>query len=304
LTSLRKKTEYARYKVVVVDNGSSDNSASLVKENFPWVDVVALDKNYGFSVGNNKGIAYALEKFNPEYVLLLNNDTEVAQEDWLRKMTAVAESEKAIGIVGCKLIYPDGRTQYIGTKLAVTGLSWLKPRDHPDLPETYMVDAVLGACFLTKRSVIDKIGGLDTGFSPFSDEESDFCMRAKKAGYKICMVSTVKVVHLGGTSIGKINSEYVRLILRRNAIRFMLLNFPASWLAKRVPYEARIFVRCFMTRNKTAKRRIPLKLRDSKDMVIEVKTNVRGWLYNLKNLREIAAKRKNRIMKLPLIRQK
>lgn len=295
LTSLRKKTEYANYNVIVVDNGSIDNSASLVKENFPWVDAVALDKNYGFSVGNNEGIAYALKKFNPEYVLLLNNDTEVAQEDWLRKMTAVAESEKAIGILGCKLIYPDGRTQYIGTKLAVTGLSWLKPRDHPDLPETYMVDAVLGACFLTKRSVIDKIGGLDPGFSPFSDEESDFCMRAKKAGYKICMVSTVKIVHLGGTSLGKINSEYVRLIVKRNSIRFMLLNFPDSWLAKRVPYEARIFIRCFLTKNKGV---LPVKLRRGQDVLTDLKLNLKAWHCNLKTLPEILQKRKNRTMKL------
>jgi len=302
LTSLRKETEYAKYNVIVVDNGSADNLARSVEENFPWVDVVALDKNYGFSIGNNKGIAHALKKFNPEYVLLLNNDTEIVQENWLRKLITVAESEETIGIVGCTLIYPDGRIQYIGTKLAVTGLSWLKPRDHSYLPETYTVDAVLGACFLIKRSVIDKIGGLDTGFSPFSDEESDFCMRAKKAGYKICMVSTVKVVHRCGTSIGKINSEYIRLIRRRNSVRFMLLNFPTSWLAKRVPYEARILIRCFIARNNAAKRRIPIKLRDSKDMLIEVKTNVRGWLYNLKNLREIAAKRQNRIMKLPLVR--
>jgi GT2 family glycosyltransferase len=297
---LRKRTEYANYNVIVVDNGSADNSAKWVEEKFPWVNVVALNKNYGFSIGNNAGIAYALKEFNPDYVLLLNNDTEVAQEDWLIKMISVAESEETIGIVGCKLIYPDGRTQYIGTKLAVTGLSWLKPHDHTNLPETYKVDAILGACFLIKKSVIDKIGGLDPGFSPFSDEESDFCIRAKKAGYKICMVSTIKVVHLGGTSIGKINSECVRLITRRNSIRFMLLNFPATWLAKRVPYEIRIFIRCFIARNSAVKRRIPIKLRDSKDMFIEVKTNVRGWLYNLKNLREIAAKRQSRTMKLSL----
>jgi hypothetical protein len=298
LTSLIEKTKYSNYEVVVVDNGSSDNSVRWAEENFPWVDVIALDKNYGFSVGNNKGIDYALKKFSPEYVLLLNNDVVIVQENWLQKLVSVAESRESIGIVGCKLIYPDGRTQYIGTKLESKGLSWLKPSEYLRLPETYIVDAVLGACFLVKMEVIEKIGDLDIGFSPFGNEESDFCFRAKKAGYKSCMVSSVELVHLNRASLSKVNSEYVRLIARKNTIRFMLLNFPASWLVKRLPYEA--VIRCFIVRNRAAKRLIPIKLRDGKDMLIEVKTNSKALLLNFKNLREIEAKRKNRTMKLPI----
>ena len=298
---MRKKTAYTNYNVVVVDNGSVDDSVTWVKEHFPWVEVISLDKNYGFSIGNNRGINFALNNYDIEYILLLNNDTEIVQENWLRKIVTFAESEETVGIVGCKLLYPDGRIQYIGTKLTITGLSWLRPCEHKALPETYSVDAILGACFLIKRSVIDKIGGLDAGFSPFNDEESDFCMRAIKVGYRICMVSTAEIVHLCGTSMGKINSKYVRLVKKRNSIRFMLLNFPASWLAKRIPYEVRSFIRCFIARNNTIKNRIPIKLRDSQDMLIEVETIVRGWLYNLKSLNEIAAKRQNRTMRLPLV---
>src|SRR5208283_4136466 len=200
------------YQVIVVDNGSLDGSVEIVKQSFPWADVVALDKNYGFSIGNNKGIVYALKKYDPQYVLLLNNDTEIVQSDWLSRMVAVAESEDNVGIVGCKLIYPNGKTQYIGTKVTVKGLTWLNPSSEGNLPEVFDVDTVLGACFLIKRTVLDKIGFLDVGFSPFVHEESDFCMRAKKAGYRTYMVLSVSVVHFWKTSVGKVNSAYVEFV--------------------------------------------------------------------------------------------
>ncbi len=295
LSSLRQKTSYSNYDVVVVDNGSVDDSVRWL-EMFPWVDVVALDKNYGFSVGNNKGIAYALNKFNPQYVLLLNNDTEILESDWLTRMVAVAESREQIGILGCELVYADGRIQYIGTKLSEKGLTWLKPQNYPKLPAVYPVDCVLGACFLIKRSIIDKIGGLDVGFSPFGHEESDFCIRARRAGYQICMLSTVKVIHQNRASMKLVNKQYIRTIERRNIIRFMLLNFPVSWIVKQFPYES--ILRAFVTRNQNGG--VPVKFRGGKDMLIEVKTNLNGWLHNFNNIREILEKRQNREMRQPL----
>lgn len=296
LKSLEEKTAYSNYQVIVVDNGSLDGSVEGVKDRFPWADVIVLNKNYGFSIGNNKGIAYALKKYKPQYVLLLNNDTEIVQNDWLRKMVAAAESKDNVGIVGCKLIYPNGKTQYIGTKVTVKGLSWLNPSSEGSLPEVFDVDAVLGACFLIKRQVLGKIGFLDVGFSPFVHEDSDFCMRAKKAGYRTCMVLNVSVVHFWKMSVGKVNSAYVEYVVRRNAIRFMLLNFPVSWLVRRKPVEARIFIGCFIARNRGKK--APIKLRTGRELLVRLKINVYGWLYNLARLREIMAKRENRAAKL------
>ena len=296
LASLRQKTNYPYYHVVVVDNGSVDDSVSWIGTVFPWVEVVALDRNYGFSIGNNKGIAYALEKFNPEYVLLLNNDTEIIKSDWLSRMVAVAEIHEQVGILGCELVYADGRIQYIGTKLSEKGLTWLKPQNYPKLPALYDVDCVLGACFLIKRSVIDKIGGLDEGFSPFGHEESDFCLRARKAGYQIFMLSTVKVIHQNRASMKIVNLDFIRRVERQNVIRFMLLNFPVSWVVKRLPYES---IMCpFVVRNK--KGRFPIKLRSGQDMLMEVKTNLNVWIYTFHNFHEILEKRQNRKKRLPL----
>lgn len=298
LSSLKKKTNYSAYNVVVVDNGSLDGSAELVKQIFPWANVLALNKNYGFSVGNNKGILYSLKEFKPDYILLLNNDIEIVQPDWLTRMVRVAEPDRDVGIVSCKLIYPDGKTQYIGTKVTVKGLTWLNPLNEDTLPQTFDVDAVLGACFLIKKAVLDKIGLLDVGFSPFVHEESDFCVRAKKAGYRTRMVLGVSVVHFWRRSVGKVNSTYVEFVVRRNLIRFMLLNFPNSWLLKRVPIEVRIFIGCFITGSKNKRASLPFNLRSGKEMFARLRVNFSAWSSNLSNLHEIIAKRRDRTARL------
>jgi GT2 family glycosyltransferase len=76
-------------------------------------------------------------------------------------MVEIAEANEKIGVVGCKLIYPDGRTQYIGTKVCVKGLLWSDPTICDKFPEVFEVDDVLGACFLIKRKVLDIIGLFD-----------------------------------------------------------------------------------------------------------------------------------------------
>ncbi len=295
LTSL-KHTAYANYRVAVVDNGSTDGSVLFMKKCFPWVDILPLNKNYGFSVGNNAGIEYVLAKHDPQYVLLLNSDTKIMQPEWLKRMVSVAESDFAVGVVGAKLIYPDGRTQYIGTRITVAGLTWINPSAQRNLPEVYDVFSVLGACLLIKRVVLDRIGVLDSGFSPFQNEESDFCARAQKAGFRITMVSSVAVAHFGGSSMNRVNSFYVLYVWRRNIIRFMLLNFPASWLVKRVPFEIRILAGCFVARNHGGK--IPVKLRTGEDLLSAIRVNVLAWMYNLRRLREIAVLRRNRTAKI------
>ena len=298
LTSIKEKTLYSNFQTVVVDNASSDGSAAFVKENFSWVDVLELKANCGFSVGNNIGISYILNKYDPAYVLLLNNDTEIIQVDWLKRLVQVAQQPNShVGVIGCQLIYPDGRPQSTGNVLTVKG------GVDPYLlgvsrPEIYEVDTVTGACILIKREVIDKIGFLDTGFSPFNEEESDYCIRAKRSGYKVIEVSSVKVVHYFGASIKAVPSEFSRFISRRNTIRFILLNYPASWLTRRIPYEVILFLRCFVTKQKTVGNYFPVVIRSGEDVLSDLRINVAAWVYNLGNLRDILQKRRDRTMKI------
>jgi GT2 family glycosyltransferase len=83
----------------------------MIEEEFPWVELIVNKRNLGFSKANNQGIKYALKK-KTDYILLLNNDTEIIYKDWLKEMIKTAESDLKIGIVGCKLIYPNGKEQY------------------------------------------------------------------------------------------------------------------------------------------------------------------------------------------------
>jgi GT2 family glycosyltransferase len=298
LMSIKEKTSYPNFTTVVVDNGSSDGSANLVKGHFSWVDVLELNENCGFSVGNNIGINYVLSKYNPKYVMLLNNDTEITQVDWLKKLVYAAQSDiPRVGVVGCQLIYPDGKPQSTGNKLTVGGGEDPYPNG-ASRPETYEVDTVTGACFLINCEVIKKIGFFDTGFSPFNEEESDFCMRTKKIGYKVIVVSSVKVIHFCGASMKTVNSVYVHFVGRRNTIRFMLLNFPSSWLVKRVPYELLLFLRCFITKPNAVNNSLPIALRPSRDAFLDFRINIEAWLYNLERLPDILQKRWNRTMRI------
>jgi GT2 family glycosyltransferase len=296
LGSLRKKTAYSNYRVIIVDNGSTDGSSEYIREEFPWIDLITLNKNYGFSIGNNRGIAFALRKYDPRFVLLLNNDVEIIQENWLSKIVEITEKDLEIGIAGCRFLYPDGSLQNIGMKVGVKGSFWLDPNISGTLPEVFEVDAVYGACFLIRRDVIDRIGLLDEGFSPFFHEETDYCLRSKKAGYKNCTISSATVVHARSVSVSKVKSYYVIFVEKKNALRFMLLNLPLTWIMLRMPFEIAILLSVIKI-NRDEKG-FPLKLRKGRELINMTKANAYAWLDNARHMREIVEKRRNRTKKL------
>jgi GT2 family glycosyltransferase len=248
LSSLFKVTDYPNYKVIVVDNGSTDGSVEYVKKNFPQVDVLPLDKNYGFAEGNNKGIKYALKKYKPKYILLLNNDTKIIQKDWLKKLVETAESDKKIGIVGPKLIYPDGRIQHIWTIVNPYRLQFFitnykrGEKDSKKFSILKEVDALSAACVLIKKEVIEKIGLLDESFTPFWLEDTDFFIRAKNSGFKLIYNGKVKVVHFEGVSTKKYakrkdltENKNVFFIQRKNMLYFLLKHYGIKALLFQVP---------------------------------------------------------------------
>ncbi len=204
LASLKKEQKrYKNLKVVVVDNASDTNEAQRIRKKFHMYAIRAK-KNYGFAKGNNIGIKYALRKLDPDYIFLLNNDTEV-KSNAIRKMVEFAESNKDAGIVGCKLLYPNGKIQHAGGWIRIYGMGHYgnTEEDKGQYNEIIEPIYVTGAAFLIKRGVIDKIGLLDEGFSPFFREEVDFCFRARKAGYKIFYYPKSVIIHYTSMSIKK-----------------------------------------------------------------------------------------------------
>ncbi len=297
LRSVFRQT-YPRYSVVVVDNGSTDGSADFVRNNFPAADLLVLPENCGYPKGNNAGIKYALTEYPFDYVLLLNNDMEIRDSNWLAVMVAAAESSPDAGLLGCMLVFPDGRIQQAGSAITPYGFPGLKLSDFPkDLPPLYEVDAVIGAVFMIKRKVLDAIGLLDEGFSPFFAEDMDYCARVRKAGYRIVVVRAAEVVHYTSQTINRMPSAYSRLAAKRGEIRFKLLNLSLPWLMKFAIFEARNFAAQLFERKDKNGACSPSNIVFRVGFRENAACFCRAYFHNLRNLPEIIAKRLDRTRK-------
>lgn len=230
LESVKKYTNYKNYNMIVSDNGSVDGANEMIKKEFKWVDLIENKKNLGFALGNNVAVKYALKKYNFDYVFLLNNDTKIIQKNWLKKMVETAESSKRIGIVGCKLIYPDGSLQF----LAMNGKTYmfnqgekkiLTKEEEKEEQKVQKIRWNIGATYLVKRELIDKIGFFDY-FVPYYGEEIDYCERARKNGFKTYYDPRVTIIHIRAQTIDSRKNTKDWFVMKKQSIKVELLNFP------------------------------------------------------------------------------
>ncbi len=280
--------KYDNFDTILVDNDSKDNSIEFVKKKFQSVDIHALNKNYGVPKGFNIGIKYALKKYHPDYMLFLNTDTKMVQKNFLENLISFAERNNKVGILGCKIIFPDGKTQHLGAiigKLRWTYVKNLSPK------EPCAVDSIMGAMFLIKRAVIDKIGLFDEGFSPFLYEETDYCIRAKKSGFSINVIPQLEIIHFWSGSMKKFPSKQYRLALYKNSIRLKLLNDPLQLLFPRLLLN---FLGCLMQYDEKRLLKIKIKRRFIENIMIFLE----AMKINLHNLPEIIRKRNHRDIKI------
>ena len=207
-----KKTKYRSYKVILADDASTDGSIKYVKTKFPTVSIVLNSTNGGFSKNNNNAMIYAFKKYKPDYILLLNNDIIVVDSLWLNKLVELAESDDKIGLIGCKLVYPDRRIQHAGIEIGYYGGRNIGrgQMDFSQFEYKKEVDGVTFAAALIKKKVIEKIGLLDENFF-MGFEDTDYSIRAKKANFKIFYDGDVKLIHLEGFS--STNSTFQKIKL-------------------------------------------------------------------------------------------
>lgn len=211
LGSIQAATRELVVEVIVVDNASSDGTGAAVQKRFPAVTLVVSPVNRGFSVANNQGIRLA----RGSHVLFLNPDTVIAPET-LDVLVDCLRAKPDVGVVGPRLRYGDGQLQpsrrHFPTPATALVESAVPQRwwpDHPLLRHFFAadqtddqlqdVDWLVGACLLTRREVIDAVGGFDERFFMYS-EELDWCKRVRRAGWRILFVPTAEVTHFEGRS--------------------------------------------------------------------------------------------------------
>ncbi len=213
LASLRH-LDYSPFHILVVDNGSSDGSAAAIRQRFPDIEILETGQNFGFAEGNNIGIRHALKKaLKPDYLLLLNNDTVV---DPQLLNAFVSAMHPPIGILGAKIYLYDQKNTFdhlggvwnakkaafdlIGNREIDDGKSWEKTRS---------LDYACGCALFVKTAVFEQIGLLEPKFFLIW-EESDFCFRARRAGYSTMMCPQAKLWHKVSASFvgGKPHSTY------------------------------------------------------------------------------------------------
>lgn len=188
------------YEVIVVDDASGADTAAKLRE-LVGITLVRLDENQGFIGAVNAGVAAARGRF----IVLLNNDT-VVRPGWLDALVRTAESSPDVGVVGAKLVYPDGRLQEAGGIVwdDASGHNYGRDQDPNDPAYNFVreVDYCSGACLLVRRELLAAVGGLDARYSPAYYEDTDLCFAARAHGYRVLYQPVAEICHLEGGSHG------------------------------------------------------------------------------------------------------
>lgn len=208
IESLEKSKDEADISLFIVDNASTDDSIEKVKNKKIdlKIEYILNQQNLGFGKAHNQ----VLKKLNSQYILILNPDVEVKKGD-ISKILEFMEENPEVGAATPEIILSNGKvdltahrgfpTPWASFKYFIFGDDSLYHLTNQDLTKIHEVDAITGAFLLTRKSVLDKVGGFDEDYFMYA-EDIDLCFRIKKAGYKIMYLPTVKVLHHKGISTG------------------------------------------------------------------------------------------------------
>lgn len=219
LSSIAAAGSAVPYEVIVVDDDSPDDTAAMLRR-VKNVRVLRNQENLGFTRSCNVGLAVA----SSDYLILLNNDTEVTP-GWIESLVATADNDPTVAVVGAKLVYPDGTLQEAGGIIWNDGSGMNYGRgDDAERPEyNYLreVDYCSGACILVRRNLLDRLGGLDERYSPAYYEDTDLAFAARSLGYKVIYQPKATIIHHEGGSHGTDVSTGVKRYQNRNRLVFL-----------------------------------------------------------------------------------
>jgi len=222
LDSILLSTGDLQYEIILVDNGSADQTVRSVEELYPQVNLIPNRKNAGYARANNQGI----EESAGEYILLLNPDTEVL-ENALISMLQFSEENTRVGALGPRLLNPDKTIQpscrefptYAALIWEFSGLSRIFPKSkifsrwrmgYFKFNQKREVDQPMGSCLLLRRATLQDMGIFDENFPMFFNDV-DLCYRIKQAGWKIYYYPDAQVLHHKGASTGQVKRRMIWL---------------------------------------------------------------------------------------------
>jgi GT2 family glycosyltransferase len=221
LTSLASQAATG-HPILVVDNGSTDGTMEAVGREFPWAKLFRVEKNQGPSVGNNRGIEHAMAQ-GAGSILLLNNDTTAAP-NLIDRMQVAAQAHPDFKVLGPVINYMDEPAVVMTDGVIFNppgGLGFFARKEVPlrtgATPQVTPVDVVNGCCMLVAAEVFTRIGLFDEQFFIYHDE-TDFCLRAKQAGFQCGVISEQLVWHKGSSTFKVTGKRFGRYYDSRNLV--------------------------------------------------------------------------------------
>ena len=230
----------APHKVIVVDNGSSDESIEFIASNYPQVSIIAFEENLGFCGGYNK----ALELIDSEYVVLLNTDVEVSK-NWIAPVLDQLKADKSIKAAQPKILdfKAKHKFEYAGASGGyIDSLAYpfcrgrifqTIEKDNKQYDDSQDIFWASGSCLFIHRETYLELGGLDEDFFAHM-EEIDLCWRIWSSGGRVVVIPQSAVYHVGGGTLDKSKPKKTYLNFR-NGLSLLIKNEPSSKLAWKLP---------------------------------------------------------------------
>jgi len=220
------QSSYRNVLVVIVDNASRDDTVAVLGQRFSGLNIIRNVTNRGYAGGSNVGIQWALDN-GADYILILNNDTKVTP-NLIPELVRIAESDPLIGVVGCRNLLMEEQDRLWGAYGVLTYGPFVvrvKGRNTLDGPNWRVVrdvDWVIGNGWLLRRAAVERIGFLDDDFFAYN-EDVDWCVRARRAGYRIVYAGTTAILHKGGKSLDRTRGQgrLVFYLVGRSSILFI-----------------------------------------------------------------------------------
>jgi hypothetical protein len=220
------RLDYPNLRPVVIDNASSDDTVAALRTRHADLEILENPRNLGYAGGNNVGIRWALER-GADYVLIANSDTEMTP-GLVRELVRVAESDPRIAVVGCRNLLMEDPGVLWGAYGELTYGPFVVRTAGERVPDAERwrvvrdVDSVIGNGYLWRRQALERVGLLDERFFGYH-EDLDWCLRARRAGYRVVYAGTAAIIHKGGSSSDRrwSRSFPMSYFLGRNGVLFV-----------------------------------------------------------------------------------